>query len=254
VNCNKCHKTGLNEKPKYQKCIDCHSDQHKAEFIVDDVLQDCKNCHNEFGFQPSIINGDMHYQFEFKLSGSHLAIPCQSCHFENENWKFRNLGLECIDCHKNIHEEEIVEKFLPGNNCLECHNTASWDTINFKHDQTEFELKGKHKSQTCANCHYQKKAANEEELIFKSLKKNCEVCHDDIHAGQFKEGEFSDCIGCHTFENWKPEKFDHEKTKFSLKGAHEKLKCTQCHQVVATVNINFIKYKLEDFKCSDCHS
>jgi nitrate/TMAO reductase-like tetraheme cytochrome c subunit len=244
----------LKERPKYKKCTDCHSDQHKAQFIVDDVLQDCKDCHNEFGFQPSIITGEIHNQYKLKLSGSHLAIPCQSCHFENENWKFRNFGLECIDCHKNIHEEEIVEKFLPGNNCLECHNTASWYTINFKHDQTEFELAGKHKSQTCSNCHYQLTFQNEKRLVFKSLQKNCEVCHNDIHAAQFKAGEFSDCTRCHTFKNWKPEKFDHEKTKFSLKGAHVKLKCNKCHQVVAFVNIKFIKYKLEDFKCSACHS
>ncbi len=254
VNCDKCHKMSLKERPKYNKCTDCHTDQHKAQFIVDNFMQDCKDCHNEFGFHPSIITGEMHNQFKFKLSGSHLAIPCQSCHSENGNWKFRNLGLKCIDCHNNIHNEEIVEKFLPGNDCRECHNTASWDTINFKHDQTEFELAGKHKSQTCGNCHYQQTSQNEKRLVFKSLQKNCEVCHNDIHAEQFKEGEFSDCTSCHTFENWKPEKFDHEKTKFSLKGAHEKLKCTQCHQVVASVNINFIKYKLEDFKCSACHS
>jgi len=252
VSCDKCHKKNQKEKPNYKKCTYCHLDQHKAQFIVDDVLQDCVDCHNEYGFRPSIITGSIHNQFKFKLSGSHLAIPCQSCHLNNVEWKFRNLGLKCIDCHKNIHGEEVVERFLPGNNCLECHNTTSWDTIKFDHDRTEFKLAGKHKSQTCGNCHYQQLPQTDKILIFKSLKKNCEVCHNDIHAGQFKEGEFSDCLRCHTFENWKAEKFDHEKTKFSLKGGHEKLKCTQCHYVVASVNINFIKYKLEDFKCSAC--
>jgi hypothetical protein len=159
-----------------------------------------------------------------------------------------------INCHYNIHEEELVEKFLPGNNCLGCHNTIGWDTINFKHDQTEFNLSGKHISQTCSSCHYQQTLQNERRLVFKSLQKNCEFCHNDIHAGQFRGDEFSDCTRCHFFENWKPEKFDHEKTKFSLKGGHEKLKCNQCHKIVASVNINFIKYKLEDFKCSACHS
>ena len=27
----------------------------------------------------------------------------------------------------------------------------------------------------------------------------------DVHAGQFKEGDFSDCTRCHTYENWKPD-------------------------------------------------
>ena len=254
LNCDKCHKTGIKDKPRFNKCTDCHSDQHKAQFTVENVVRDCVDCHNVFGFHPSIITGELHTKFKFNLNGSHLAISCQSCHLKSENWEFRNLGLECIDCHKNVHSDEIVEKFLPNNNCLECHNTASWNTINFKHDRTEFELAGKHKTLTCGNCHNQKSELNEKVLIFKSLRKNCEVCHNDIHAGQFKENEFTDCTRCHTFDNWKPDRFDHERTKFSLKGAHTKINCVKCHPVIVSEDINFIKYKLEDFKCSACHS
>jgi len=254
VNCDKCHKTSIKQKPLHKKCTDCHLDKHNNQFVTDNILKDCVDCHTEYGFNPSIITAEMHDQFKFKLNGSHLAIPCQSCHFKNEDWKFRELGLECINCHKNIHGDEIVAKFLGVNNCLKCHNTLSWSTINFEHDQTEFKLFGKHKSKTCGDCHYQNKSSGEEELIFKSLNKNCELCHNDIHFGQFKVEKFSDCTRCHTFENWKPEKFDHEKTKFSLKGAHEKLDCIKCHFVVKSNNIQYLKYKLEDFKCSDCHS
>jgi len=55
------------------------------------------------------------------------------------------------------------------------------------------------------------------------------------------------------FNNWKPEKFDHEKTKFSLLGAHSKLVCNQCHRLITVEANTFVKYKLEDFKCASCH-
>ena len=254
VNCDKCHKTSLKEKPKYKRCTDCHSDFHRGQFTVENVVTDCSGCHNEFGFKPALYTIEKHNQTKFMLTGSHLAIPCQSCHMKEEQWEFRNLGLECIDCHKNVHRDEIGEKYLKENMCTECHSTESWNTIHFNHDRTEFELLGKHKDQTCNSCHYRENDFSEKNLVFKSLNKNCEICHSDIHAGQFKEGEFSDCTHCHTFDNWKPDKFDHEKTKFSLKGAHEKLRCISCHPIIELNTIKFIKYKLDDFKCSACHT
>ena len=143
---------------------------------------------------------------------------------------------------------------MGNNDCTNCHRTESWGTILFEHKRTGFELSGKHKEQTCKKCHQQGENGAVHQLIFKSIKSNCEYCHNDIHAGQFKDGEFSDCTRCHTFDNWKPDKFDHEKTKFSLKGAHQKLDCIKCHPVVNQGNKQFVKYRLEDFKCSACHS
>ncbi|MFN3694366.1 MAG: cytochrome C, partial [Ignavibacterium sp.] len=64
----------------------------------------------------------------------------------------------------------------------------------------------------------------------------------------------TDCNKCHTFENWKPEKFDHNKTRFSLEGAHSKLKCFQCHPSELKNGNIFTKFKLDDFKCASCHS
>jgi nitrate/TMAO reductase-like tetraheme cytochrome c subunit len=254
VDCNKCHKTDLKTKQKYNKCTDCHSDYHNKQFIVDNQIQNCSDCHDEYGFERSQFSMNQHNQSKFKLTGAHLAIPCQNCHFQTGKWVFRDIGLRCIDCHKNVHEDEIQEKYLGNNVCTNCHTTESWSTILFEHKLTGFELSGKHKEQTCKNCHQQGENVVELHWIFKSIKSNCEYCHNDVHAGQFKEGEFSDCTRCHTFDNWKPDKFDHEKTKFSLKGAHQKLDCIKCHPVINQGNKQFVKYRLEDFKCSACHS
>jgi hypothetical protein len=254
VKCESCHKNDLKTKLYYQKCTDCHSDSHNSQFIIGNSLQDCYDCHTEYGFHPSIINIEKHNTFKFQLTGAHLAIPCQNCHFENQNWNFRNLGLECIGCHNNIHETELVNKYLPANECLECHSTESWSTINFNHDRTEFVLTGKHKYQTCRACHYKVNKYGLNDLIFKSLDKRCEVCHNDIHNGQFKIGDVSDCTKCHGFFNWEAVRFDHEKTKFSVKGKHAKLQCISCHKVKERNEFKFIQYRLEDFKCASCHS
>ena len=90
-------------------------------------------------------------------------------------------------------------------------------------------------------------------IIFSSIKKECEGCHQDVHYEQFKVEGISDCSRCHAFDNWKPEKFDHNKTNFSLEGAHQKIECTQCHPKVEISGNTFIKFTLEDFKCATCH-
>lgn len=58
------------------------------------------------------------------------------------------------------------------------------------------------------------------------------------------------CENCHTASGWRPIKavpeFDHNKTKYPLRGMHEKVQCTQCHvkPVFTDVGKN----------CQDCHA
>ncbi len=254
VKCSDCHKQGLKVKLKYQKCMDCHSDFHKGDFTVNGIETDCSKCHTVDGFQPSLFTIDMHNKTRFKLTGSHLAVPCQSCHYKSGNWHFKNIDEQCISCHKNIHGTEITSKFMPDNKCESCHKTDSWSDIKFGHDKTGFSLLGKHAEVKCGDCHYRKNAAGEQVYKFASLSSNCTTCHKDVHFGQFTEGKNTTCQKCHTFNNWKPDKFDHDKTRFSLKGAHMNLDCSACHKTVTKNGNSFVQYKLKDFKCSACHS
>jgi hypothetical protein len=58
------------------------------------------------------------------------------------------------------------------------------------------------------------------------------------------------CENCHTSAGWRPirpvPEFDHNKTKYPLRGMHEKVQCTQCHikPVFTDVGKN----------CQDCHA
>jgi hypothetical protein len=261
VSCNSCHKSEKNRKPAYQKCTDCHKDYHNFQFIIENKIRDCEDCHTVYGFRPSTYTMESHNKSKFKLTGAHLAVPCESCHLNNENiqaghlnWSFRDIGLDCIECHENIHNKELKVEYLPENDCRACHRTDNWSVIDFDHDKTNFQLKGKHLNSACRDCHYSNKEIESNKIIFSSLNPDCETCHTDIHYGQFSVNNKTDCSECHTFENWKPENFDHNKTRFKLEGAHQKVDCIRCHAPTQVNGIIFIQYKLEDFRCITCHS
>lgn len=254
VNCSKCHGNDLSSKPRHQNCSDCHTDYHNGEFTSEAGTKDCSACHNVNGFSPSSFTISEHNKSGFQITGAHLAVPCKSCHFNKDNWHFRNIGKKCSDCHKNVHGTEITGKFMQNNNCSECHSTDSWSIVKFDHSLTTFKLEGRHKDVSCGICHYREEQSGEKVFRFLSLNSKCVTCHQDIHYEQFSANGYTNCLRCHTFDNWKPEKFDHDKTRFSLKGAHEKLKCLRCHPVVVNNGNRFIKYKLKDFKCAACHS
>lgn len=251
--CSDCHKQGLGDKPKFAECTDCHSDFHKGQFTVNGKPRNCSECHNEFGFLPSKFTIEKHNRLEFPLSGSHLAVPCVSCHFKEENWDFTGLGERCIDCHENPHGSELTEKFMPASDCSYCHDSSAWATIKFDHNLTKFRLEGRHLDVSCGSCHRSGESLDEFQYKFVNLGTECTVCHKDPHYSQFLKGSTSDCLRCHTFENWKAGRFDHNKTNFSLEGAHQKLECSQCHKRVEVNGNSFIQYRLESFKCASCH-
>ena len=143
VSCNNCHKAPSGYKMKFALCTDCHTDFHKAQFVVNNLTQNCSDCHSENGFRPSSFTLEMHNKAKFQITGAHLATPCESCHYQQKNWTFKGTRIECINCHKNIHENELKTEFLPDNKCESCHQTEAWKTINFDHGKTAFSLAGK---------------------------------------------------------------------------------------------------------------
>ncbi|HEY2120525.1 MAG TPA: hypothetical protein VGH37_15145 [Candidatus Acidoferrum sp.] len=58
------------------------------------------------------------------------------------------------------------------------------------------------------------------------------------------------CENCHTSAGWRPirvvPEFDHNKTKYPLRGMHEKVKCVQCHIQPVFTNVGK--------NCADCHA
>jgi len=127
-----------------------------------------------------------------------------------------------------------------------------------EHRTSGYPLKGKHVSVACANCH--KPAEPRGKLSVASLKAApmaCSGCHEDIHGGQFtKAGHARRCEDCHNSERRNPSFFNHEtQTDFSLKGAHVKVGCEECHKGFRLVGAKRVLfYKLTPRRCVDCHN
>jgi hypothetical protein len=217
------------------------------------VSPDCSDCHSVKTFSPSSYSIEKHNRSGFALDGSHMATPCFACHKTDEKWNFAITKTRCIDCHENFHKDYIDEKYMPEADCKSCHSNKMWDEILFDHNKTNFQLLGKHKNASCRNCHFEESAGNLCTQQFKGLATSCENCHVDVHFKQFVQENRTDCTRCHTFNNWKAEKFNHSNTRFKLDGEHLGLECIKCHKPSDRLIQDYVVYKLEDTSCKSCH-
>ena len=253
VDCKLCHKGSYTAPIKYASCFNCHKDFHKGQFISKNNQSDCKDCHDENGFKSTSFSINQHNKGDFKLDGAHLATPCFSCHKTSEEWNFRFQDKRCIACHDNIHKDKMNEKYIPDGQCDKCHNVTGWNIVTFDHKITTFELLGKHAGHSCRECHFKTDPDNKTKQLFADLKPNCVVCHTDVHQMQFNVNEITDCLACHGFENWKADRFDHNKTQFKLDGGHKGVDCKKCHLENKKSIVPFIQYKNTDRQCKSCH-
>jgi nitrate/TMAO reductase-like tetraheme cytochrome c subunit len=254
VDCKKCHKVKLTNALAHNNCTDCHKDDHQNELDKENKDPDCSECHSVKGFTPSFYSFEKHNKSDFALNGAHLATPCFACHLKGEDWKFRQIGLQCVDCHKDIHRDFITEKFYPAQNCKVCHSENQWAEVKFDHNLTDFKLRGAHQKQNCRACHFPNSKTGIDTQNFKKFTGNCIDCHKDIHYQQFDKEGSTNCTQCHNLEQWTIENFDHSKTLFPIDGAHEKVTCKECHKENTNEKGKYIIYKLKEYKCADCHS
>jgi hypothetical protein len=141
--------------------------------------------------------------------------------------------------------------------CEACHNTDSWHDLRaFDHSKTSFPLVGAHRGTACIDCHRPPDLGTKlVQADFKAAPTKCEQCHEDIHGGQFAgASKNTPCAACHDSFKWKPSLFDHERTSFSLKGAHQNLRCEVCHKNVQMVSgKSVLFYKPTPKDCAACH-
>jgi hypothetical protein len=253
VACKLCHKGSITAQVKHEKCMDCHKDYHKNQFMKDGKSPDCSECHDATGFTKFSYSFERHNLTKFKLEGAHQATPCFDCHKKDKEWNFRGIGERCVDCHIDIHLSLIDDKYYPSRKCESCHETSAWSEVKFDHQLTTFTLEGKHASASCRKCHFKLSSENVVSQKFNTLKADCGNCHNDVHHGQFNESKEVICLRCHGFENWKPEKFNHNSTRFKLDGGHKDVACIKCHKPMRDGNIRYINYKFNEILCATCH-
>ena len=226
LSCNQCHSSGKKLREAPHQCIDCHrkDDIHKGSQGTA-----CGNCHSASGWNKTTFD---HSKTHFPLHGAHAGVSCNQCHRSSD---FKQAQTACISCHKidDVHLNSF------GTQCNSCHTETRWKDTRFNHDKdTHFKLLGAHKQLQCAACHTMG-------TIARDLPQTCVGCHrnDDAHFG--KNGD--NCGQCHNNVRWSNSRFDHSKTRFPLHGAHQQVRCEQCH-------LGNVHAPIKNFSCAACHN
>ncbi|HYC60056.1 MAG TPA: hypothetical protein VEK79_10885 [Thermoanaerobaculia bacterium] len=224
VACAKCHATAVFRGVAFQRCTGCHKDPHAGRFGTT-----CTQCHSTAGWTVQATANFDHAKTGFPLTGAHKSAPCAQCHRDR---KFKGTPRACHSCHRDIHEGRM------GKSCERCHSTSSFRAVsNFDHNRTRFPLTGQHTKTRCAQCHT---AAQ-----LRGLSLTCNGCHTDPHKGRLGNS----CERCHSTASFtNVTSFDHDKTRFPLRGAHRDAKCDACH----TTKGRALKFPRFD-QCAGCH-
>lgn len=242
--CSLCHDRA--DKPRQrQLCLSCHDHADIAGDVASGKgfhgrvakTAQCNACHSEHsgrnadtvGLAPEAFD---HARTDFALDGSHVAVPCGSCHVAGK--KYRQAPHECVDCH----QDDDTHRGKLGKDCAQCHGTAHFKTTRFDHSKTLFPLRGAHAKVDCFSCH--------RDPSFKGAPGRCVDCHsaDDVHRG----ARGPDCASCHGSDDWKRTRFDHLKASdYELLGKHANLACDTCHRG------GDLKAELPR-ECSGCHA
>lgn len=213
------------------------------------------------------------------MSQAHASLDgpthCTSCH----DLAKRPPEYNCLNCHQDIRTRldkgkglhpSLVGEDRTGRTCVTCHsehngknfNIVHWNMplARFDHRRAGYVLDGKHASLSCKTCHQPShiSTAESKDIAVKDLTRTylglstkCAGCHVDQHRGQFT----ADCSSCHDSTRWQnAAKFDHERARFTLTGAHQKVICEKCHTKVDDPK-PYVKYRNLSFQdCTPCHN
>ena len=260
--CAACHEPGAETAAFEQRfpgrqaneCASCHGDVHGGQFGRGDPVTRCVECHGGLErWAPSSFDVDAHAETGFPLDGGHLAVDCSTCHRVPDDGSsartFRGTSTACATCHDDPHAGRLVAP----DGCARCHTTSafagvSWTSGDHAH-WTGYALRGMHGTASCAACHGRP--------FVPDPPLSCAGCHDDPHAGQFREEGRNDCSQCHREDapNFLELSFDHARdTRFPLDDNHARLGCDTCHVPHPTRRgLRVVRYRPLGRECVQCH-
>jgi class III cytochrome C family protein len=209
------------------------------------------------------------------LAKSHQAfegtLQCVKCHGVGHHKE--QMSALCLDCHKEI--GWLVDRargFHAGvrtERCESCHPDhagrefamISWpggDVKKFDHTRAGWALEGKHFTTACLDCHKTTFRVSRAGKLsprrgpdwgWVGLERTCVSCHEDPHKGRLGAA----CSNCHGAADWKTINragFDHDRTRYPLRGRHVTVKCEQCHDFSTGGKV----IRNPPFAtCTDCH-
>lgn len=221
-----------------------------------------------------------------KLAQGHADLEgldnCTQCHPKGGKLSAKL----CLDCHEPLATRYEAERGYHGQEdvrskaCEKCHRDHKgrayqmirWTPSEFDHREADWPLEGAHEEVDCDKCHDPRLVVDQQvkrrlrnphkASTYLGVSRRCDKCHFDEHRGQLPE----DCGRCHDAAGFEPAKgFDHDKARFALRGAHQKVECEACHPrepdaqtpkgaFPKPVKADFARYRpIEHERCTDCH-
>ncbi len=196
------------------------------------------------------------------------VLKCLECHGIGE----AKLDARCLECHVEIEWLRAQGRGLHGadglGECATCHQEhggkdfeiVHWGKrgyTSFDHRRAGWELRGRHREAECRTCHREEfhesavmtlRDGGPGRATWLGLEVACASCHADPHAGRLG----SDCAKCHTEHDFRKiidTGFDHESTRYPLRGAHREVSCAGCHESEA----GWI-HQPASSNCASCHA
>jgi len=239
INCKLCHTTLVFSEAKAKtECVKCHDDIHSQT-----VGNFCDKCHT-----PStwIVNNvtELHQQGRFPLVGVHTITDCQKCHKSESLHRYDVLGVECIDCHRDVYMASSKPNHATAGfstDCSQCHFIYSYEWAGTGFNHSFFPLTLGHNID-CSKCHTNNNYSN--------LSTACVSCHladynattNPVHTGGCYP---KNCEMCHTTNpGWSPTNFQHDNYFPISSGKHSGIACVECHTNQNDCSV---------FSCIDCH-
>jgi hypothetical protein len=261
--CERCHVPGRSLRMAHARCTDCHADAHVGQLAHRADGGRCESCHDVDGFRPARFGIDDHAETDYPLAGAHLAVACDRCHkttvpprgkVGRETIQLRFASTRCAACHRDPHEDG-VRRLVAESGCEGCHRVLSWHVVAFDHARTTYPLTGRHVAVACTGCHEETASGRAPAgLRFAGVPRNCEGCHRDPHLGQFERAQAAACDRCHTTDDLRATRFDHDRdSAYRLDGAHARLECGACHRRETRGEQSFVRYRPLPTTCAGCH-
>ena len=262
VACEKCHKGSDFKKPiAFARCMDCHLDQHKGQFLTRADKGECGSCHVVDEWKRTTFTVAAHALTKYPLEARHATVACAKCHLpKGLDTVYKVKFDRCNDCHQDPHQGQFATD-AHFSRCQDCHTVQGFKPSTFTltmHRETRFALEGGHVAVPCVDCH--REAAfppTPGRYHFQDL--SCTACHQDPHRGEFTgrmAASGAGCQTCHSVAAWKEVTagFDHDKTEFPLSGAHRAVACGDCHKPAdLSLGLKSVSFRAAPQACAGCH-
>ena len=257
ASCDGCHdfsgRAGARRSRAYALCTDCHRDVHAGQATLAGKVVDCAACHDVQTFTPARMTLAQHAVTRYPLTGRHGAVRCASCHTKSPAGSavMRPAFARCRDCHT-----EDPHRLAATRDCRDCHDTRAFEPslVDVAAHERYFALDGAHRAVACADCHRDLRPAwRAKTPLPLTAARTCAGCHPGPHGTQFAaRTDQGRCDACHGTSGWRPaDRFNHERTAFSLKGGHANVACARCHPAARPAADR--RYRPVSAKCETCH-